>query len=345
MSEEFECWLKNDDALEVLRSLPDNSVDLCLTDPPYGTTNIKWDQLLDFSEVWKELARIMKPDSNIILFGSQPFTSHVILSNAEWFKYELVWNKNKCGSPGLAKKRPMKVHENIMVFANSSKATYNPIMEEGAKYERNCKSEHGYGSGINTHNYGFGNSKIMSSKNDGTRYPKSILHASRNFSAQQTVHPTQKPTNLLSWLIMTYSNPGEVVLDFTMGSGSTGVAAKLTGRKFFGIEKEKEYYDIAKRRISLASFAPVSRGDFQLTTQYPDSSLISKMIADFLRTVPDEKHEDAFHSEIKVIREREKQLRIQIKEDLQATQEGWEELNPAAKKRLIEETYNNLENK
>tara|TARA_R100001015_G_C4634090_1_gene199943 strand:- start:1113 stop:2150 length:1038 start_codon:yes stop_codon:yes gene_type:complete len=343
MSEEFQYWLKNGDALEILRSLPENSIDLCLTDPPYGTTTIKWDQLLDFSEVWKELERVMKPDSNIILFGSQPFTSHVILSNPDWFKYELVWNKNKCGSPGLAKKRPMKVHENIMIFANSSKATYNPIMEEGAKYERNCKSEHGYGSGINTHNYGFGNKKIMSSKNDGTRYPKSILNASRNFSAQQTVHPTQKPTNLLSWLIMTYSNPNDVVLDFTMGSGSTGVAAKLTGRKFFGIEKEKQYCEIAERRINLVSHESVSREDFQLTTQYPDASLINKMISDFLKTVPDNKHEDAFHSAVKVEREEEKKLRIAIKKNLQTNHEHWDKLNGAEKKRLIEETYNNLE--
>ena len=345
MSEEFQYWLENADALDILRSLPACSVDLCLTDPPYGTTTIKWDQLLNFSEVWKELRRVMKPDSNVIFFGSQPFSSHVILSNTDWFKYELVWNKNKCGSPGLAKKRPMKVHENIMVFANSSKAPYNPIMEEGGKYERNCKSEHGYGSGINTHNYGFGNEKIMSSKNDGTRYPKSILNASRNFSAQQTVHPTQKPTNLLSWLIMTYSNRGDFVLDFTMGSGSTGVAAKLTGRKFLGIEREKEYCDIAERRISLAEYDVVNREDFQLTTQFPDSSLISKMITDFLKTVPDEKHEDVFHSEVKISREKEKQLRIRIKEELQTNHEHWEKLTSAEKKRLIEKTYNNLENK
>jgi len=114
-------------------------------------------------------------------------------------------------------------------------------MEEGEPYVR--KSEKGYGSGKNTHGYGFGNQKSFGSKNEGTRYPKSILHASRNFSAQQTVHPTQKPTNLLNWLIMTYSNPGDIVLDFTMGSGTTGVACCNTNRDFIGIELDKEYYN------------------------------------------------------------------------------------------------------
>jgi site-specific DNA-methyltransferase (adenine-specific) len=187
------------------------------------------------------------------------------------FKYELVWNKNKCGSPGLAKKRPQKVHENIMVFQRESKgATYNPIMEKGDAYTRKSKNPEGYGSGQNTHGYGFGNKKMMESNNSGTRYPKSILHASRNFSAQQTVHPTQKPTNLLNWLIMTYSNEGDTVMDFTMGSGSCGVSAKLTGRKFIGIELEKEYYDIAVKRIdevNLLQEGSVTPTDHQLTTQ------------------------------------------------------------------------------
>ena len=144
-------------------------------------------------------------------------------------------------------------------------------MEKGEPYKRQTDNPGGYGSGKNTHGYGFGNKKTFSSENKGTRYPKSILHASRNFSAQQTVHPTQKPTNVLNWLIMTYSNESDVVLDFTMGSGSTGVSAKLTGRKFIGIEKEKEYFEISEKRISSISdktFEPlVTRSDSQLTTQ------------------------------------------------------------------------------
>ena len=277
--------LYNDDCFNVLKTLPDESVDLVLTDPPYGTTAIQWDKVLDFNRMWDELERVIKPKSNIILFASQPFTSLLITSKLDWFRYELIWNKNKCGSPGLAKKRPQKVHENILLFSKESGCTYNPIMESGEPYKRQTDNPDGYGSGKNTHGYGFGKNKSFSSENKGTRYPKSILHASRNFSAQQTVHPTQKPTNVLNWLIMTYSNEGDVVLDFTMGSGSTGVSTKLTGRKFIGIEKEKEYFDISEKRISSIPdkvFEPlVTRSDSQLTTQ----------IHKDMKTTPDKRHE------------------------------------------------------
>ena len=257
--------LYNDDCFNILKDIPDESVDLVLTDPPYGTTAIKWDNILDFNRMWIELERIIKPKSNIIFFASQPFTSLLITSKIDWFRYELVWNKNKCGSPGLAKKRPQKVHENILIFSKESGGIYNPIMEKGDPWKR--FNPDGYGSGKNTHGYGFGNKKFTGGSNDGTRYPKSILHASRNFSAQQTVHPTQKPTNVLNWLIMTYSNPGDVVLDFTMGSGSTGVSAKLTGRKFIGIELDKEYFDISKKRIESVQSNIVDTQQQQLTTQ------------------------------------------------------------------------------
>jgi len=275
--------LYNDDCFNVLKNIDDNSVDLVLTDPPYGTTAIEWDNILDYEKVWVELDRIVKPKSNIIFFGSQPFTSKLITSKLDWFRYELIWNKNKCGSPGLAKIRPNKVHENIMVFSKKSGGTYNPIMEKGEPYKR--FNPDGYGSGKNTHGYGFGNKKSVGSENSGTRYPKSILHASRNCSAQQTLHPTQKPTNLLNWLIMTYSNENDIVLDFTMGSGSTGVSCKLTNRKFIGVELEKEYYDIAEDRIQRIqdnTFEPlVTELDFQLTSQLPVE----------LKTTPDKKHE------------------------------------------------------
>ena len=277
--------LYNDDCFNVFKTLPDKSVDLVLTDPPYGTTSIVWDSVLDFDKMWVELERISKPKSNIILFASQPFSTLLIKSKLDWFRYELIWNKNKCGSPGLAKKRPQKVHENILMFSKESGCTYNPIMEKGEPWKRESKSPEGYGTGVNTHKYGFGKKKFMGGENKGIRYPKSILHASRNFSAQQTVHPTQKPTNVLNWLIMTYSNEGDVVLDFTMGSGSTGVSAKLTGRKFIGIEKEKEYFDISEKRISSIpdkTFEPlVTRSDSQLTTQ----------IHKDMKTTPDKKYE------------------------------------------------------
>lgn len=269
--------------LDIIPTLEKNSVDMVCIDPPYGTTTINWDSIIPFDKLWKMIDYITKPNANIIIFGSQPFTSLVITSNIKWFKYELIWNKNKCGSPGLAHYRPLKVHENIMIFNKpNGKGVYNPIMEEGEEYHRICKNEDGYGNGINTHGYGFGNKKIKELHNNGTRYPKSILHCSRNFSAQQTVHPTQKPTSLLNWLIMTYSNPNDVVMDFCMGSGSCGVSAKVTGRDFIGIESDDNYFDIAKSRIENAQANIITINDYQLTTQIPND----------MKTIPDKKCED-----------------------------------------------------
>jgi len=275
--------LKNENCFDAFKDLDDNSIDMVCVDPPYGTTSIKWDEVLDFDRMWKEIDRVAKPKANIVIFGSQPFTSLVIASNIKWFRYELIWNKNKCGSPGLAKKRPLKVHENIMVFSKETGAVYNPIMEKGDPYKREAKDkEKGYGTGTNTHGYGFGNNVLTGFENKGTRYPKSILHGSRNFSAQQTVHPTQKPTNILNWLIMTLSNPNDTVLDFCMGSGSCGVSAKMTGRNFVGIEMEKEYFEIAKKRIESVPENVVSPSNHQLTTQ----------IHSDMQTVPLEKYEN-----------------------------------------------------
>jgi site-specific DNA-methyltransferase (adenine-specific) len=274
--------LFNESCFDAFKKLPDQSVDMVCVDPPYGTTTIDWDKTLDFELMWKELERIVKPNGNIIMFGSQPFTSLLIVSKLDWFRYELVWNKNKCGSPGLSKYRPQKVHENIMIFSKKSGGTYNPIMEEGGAYRREAKDkEKGYGKGINRHGYGFKQNNNGVSENHGTRFPKSILHGSRNFSAQQTVHPTQKPTNVLNWLIMTYSNPGDTVIDFTMGSGSCGVAAKLTGRNFIGVEQDSEYFAIAKSRIEATEAAIVGPENKQLSTQLPEG----------IQTTPGEKYE------------------------------------------------------
>jgi site-specific DNA-methyltransferase (adenine-specific) len=284
--------LFNKSCFDAFKEIADQSVDMVCVDPPYGTTTIEWDKTLDFNLMWKELERIVKPKGNIVIFGSQPFTSLVIASKIDWFRHELIWNKNKCGSPGLAKYRPQKVHENIMIFSKESGGTYNPIMEEGEAYKREAKDkEKGYGTGKNGHNYGFGNNgkPYLGGENHGTRYPKSILHASRNFSAQQTVHPTQKPTNVLNWLIMTYSNPGDTVMDFTMGSGSCGVSAKLTGRDFIGIEMTEEYFKIAETRISQAEEAVVTTADRQLSTQLPDG----------VQTTPDKKYEQGILESIR----------------------------------------------
>jgi hypothetical protein len=150
--------LFNQPCFDAFKNIEDQSVDMVCVDPPYGTTGIEWDKVLDFKIMWAELERIVKPNGNIIIFGSQPFTSLVIVSKIDWFRHELIWNKNKCGSPGLSKYRPQKVHENIMVFSKQSGGTYNPIMEEGGAYSRIPKDkEKGYGSGINSHGYGFSN--------------------------------------------------------------------------------------------------------------------------------------------------------------------------------------------
>jgi site-specific DNA-methyltransferase (adenine-specific) len=236
------------DCLEIMKTIPENSVDFICCDPPYGTTSIKWDQVIDFNQMWNCYDKIIKPKGVICLFGSQPFSSQLICSKLNWFRYELIWNKNKCGSPGLAKYRPMKTHENILVFYKKPGGTYNPQMEKGEPYSRTSKNPEGYVGKKNEHNYGLKPRKSFT--NNGTRYPKSILNISRDFSAQQQVHPTQKPVPLLEWLIKTYSNENEVVLDNCMGSGSCGVAAVNLNRKFIGIELENDYYNISKERIS-----------------------------------------------------------------------------------------------
>ena len=235
------------DCLELMKELPDNSVDMVCCDPPYATTSIEWDKLLDFDKMWEQYGRIVKPKGVIVLFGSQPFSAQLICSKLNWFRYELIWNKNKCGSPGLAKYRPMKTHENVLIFYKDSGGTYNPQMEVGEPYARKSKNPEGYVGRKNDHGYGM--KPRTEFENKGTRYPKSILNISRDFSAQQQVHPTQKPVPLCEWLVRTYSNEGDTVLDNCMGSGSTGVACVNTNRRFIGIEMNDEYFDICQERI------------------------------------------------------------------------------------------------
>jgi site-specific DNA-methyltransferase (adenine-specific) len=239
------------DCLKLMSTLPEDSVDLICCDPPYGTTSIQWDNIIDFGAMWEQYERVLKPRGVVVLFGSQPFSAQLIVSKINWFRYELVWNKNKCGSPGLAKKRPMKTHENIMVFYKEAGGTYNPQMEKGEPYKRQSKNPEGYVGRKNDHGYGM--KPRTEFENTGTRYPKSILNISRDFSAQQQVHPTQKPVPLMEWLVRTYSNEGEVVMDNCMGSGSTGVAAVNEGRSFIGMEMDESYFELAKSRIEGAN--------------------------------------------------------------------------------------------
>ena len=236
------------DCLAVLAEVPDRSVDLILCDPPYGTTDCAYDDVIPTDAMWALYRRVLAPGGCVVLFGSQPFTSRLVVSNLKWFRYSLAWNKNKCGSPGLAKIRPMKVHEDILVFA-PGRTTYNPQMEAGEPYSRNPPKQ----MRCNRHGYGFAGTKASGIVNTGTRYPKSVLNISRDFSAQQQVHQHQKPLAIMRWLLKTYSNPGNVVLDNAMGSGTTGVACLELGRQFIGCELDPAAFGVAEARIRRAA--------------------------------------------------------------------------------------------
>ena len=224
------------DCLELMKDIPDGSVDAIITDPPYGTTACKWDSVIPFEPMWAELKRIIKPNGAIVLFGSQPFTSALVMSNVKMFKYEWVWNKSLAGNGILAKKQPLKIHENVVVF-NSN--IYIPEMRKGkARWKGGIKDKHGTFSNAEA-------PKVWSDE----YYPTSIIDISGAGMRSGRVHPTQKPVALLEYLIKTYTNEGETVLDFTMGSGSTGVAAKNLNRNFIGIELDEKYFEIAKERI------------------------------------------------------------------------------------------------
>lgn len=256
--------LLHGDCLERMQEIEDNSVNLVLADPPYGSTLNDWDKIIPFDKLWQQYERVLHPSGCVILFGSQPFTSALVMSNPKWFKHELVWDKNKCGSPGLAKIRPMKTHENIAVFSQMDdeefyevhdnllifapgRTTYNPQMEAGEPYSRKSSNPAGYVGRCNNHKYGMKPKTEFT--NEGTRYPKSILRISRDFSAQQQVHPTQKPVSLMEWLVLTYSNEWDTVLDNVFGSCPVGIACMNSNRKFIGIEKDEEYFDIGLKRI------------------------------------------------------------------------------------------------
>ena len=233
------------DCLEVMKGLPDNSIDAIITDPPYGTTCCNWDSVIPFEPMWEQLKRITKKNGAIVLFGSQPFTSALVMSNPKMFKYEWVWEKNRGSNFATTKYQPMKEHENILVFGEG-RTSYYPIKQlraEGglarSKYDVNASNtgkRDGYG----------GIKGVDSGKIGKLRVPRSI----QKFNTEVGYHPTQKPVALLEYLIKTYTNEGETVLDFTMGSGSTGVACKNLNRNFIGIEKDENYFKIAEQRIN-----------------------------------------------------------------------------------------------
>lgn len=231
-------WLMQGDCLERMKEIPSGSVDMVLADPPYGTTQCKWDSIIPLEPMWEQLKRVIKPNGAIVMTASQPFTSILVCSNLNGYKHQWVWNKNNSAGFATAKIRPFAICEDVLVFSGSGKkVNYIPQMTKGR-----LRVKGGYSS---SDNYGIKPTKKISDE----YYPKNLIEIS-NASQKGKVHPTQKPVALMEYLIKTYTNEGNTVLDFTMGSGSTGVAARNLDRKFIGIELDEWYYEIARDRIA-----------------------------------------------------------------------------------------------
>jgi site-specific DNA-methyltransferase (adenine-specific) len=244
MTERIELLMLGD-CLDKLQEIPDGCIDLVLADPPYGTTACKWDAVIPFEPMWAQLKRVTRPASAIVLTASQPFTSALVMSNPRMFKYCWVWEKSKATGHLNSKKRPLLKHEDLAVFY-SKQCLYQPQNLIKKKIPTVSKGDRGL--------KGFGSSGdcYRTASKDATQiyenYPLSIQPFTVAMKAE--FHPTQKPVALMEYMIKTYTNPGDVVLDFTMGSGTTGVAAKRLGRSFVGIEKDPKYFEIAKERIA-----------------------------------------------------------------------------------------------
>ena len=241
--------LRKGNCLEVMKDIPDNSIDAIITDPPYGTTACKWDSVIDFNLMWEQLNRIIKKNGAIVLFGSEPFSSALRMSNIKNFKYDWIWDKKRITNPMMAKKQPLRQHEVVSVFYKKQ-PTYNPVPyiknTVGVLSKKNIGKSHTTGTLVI-------NKLIVSDNSKKTGYPRTLLTqipVINNLSKDKSgLHPTQKPILLMEYLIKTYTNENETVLDFTMGSGSTGVAAKNLNRNFIGIEMDDDYFNIAKERI------------------------------------------------------------------------------------------------
>jgi DNA modification methylase len=235
------------DCLEIMEDIPKDSIDMILCDLPYGiTSRNKWDQIIPFAPLWEQYNRIIKDDGAIVLTAVQPFTSQLIMSNPKMFRYEWIWEKNRSTGFLNAKKMPLRNHENVLVFYKKL-PTYNPQKKTG------CKPVNSYTKTLDGTNYG----KTQASFSGGgqtDRYPTTVQEfkvVKNDNSGGDKFHPTQKPVEMFEYFIKTYTNPGEVVLDNCIGSGTTAIAALRTGRHFIGIEKEKEYCEISRGRINI----------------------------------------------------------------------------------------------
>jgi site-specific DNA-methyltransferase (adenine-specific) len=241
------------DCLDILPTL-DGQVDAIITDIPYGTTACSWDNIIPLEPMWKEVKRLLKPRGVFVTTASQPFTSMLVMSNLKWFKYELIWLKNYSGDFAIAKTRPMKFHENILVFCEGS-TLYYPQYEEYSETTKDIFKNNPISKAFNRNQNSIHRIRTVDHLIDFERgtYPKSYQY----FKAVPVcngirIHPTQKPVALYEYLVRTYTNEGDTVLDFCMGSGTTGVACIQTGRNFIGIEKESQYFAISEKRIRQA---------------------------------------------------------------------------------------------
>jgi len=234
------------DCLEIMPSITDGSMDMILADLPYGTTACRWDTIIPLEPLWEQYKRIIKPNGAIVLTASQPFASVLIASNLEWFKYEWIWSKGRGTGYQIAKYKPLVSHENVLIFGKG-RVTYNPQMRYREK-PRLSKN-----NGTNRQMLVSRGKEYIGDKPLDKRYPITVLDIG-NDNQREKIHPTQKPVALMEYLIRTYTNEGETVLDNVMGSGTTGVVCKRTGREFIGIELNEDYFEMAQGRILAEEF-------------------------------------------------------------------------------------------
>lgn len=232
--------LQQGDCLELMKDIPDGSVDMILCDLPYGTTQNKWDTAIPLYKLWKEYHRIVKKNGAMVFTASGLFTAQLMMSNSSEYKYKYVWEKSKATNFLNAKRQPLRKHEDVLVFYKKQ-PTYHPQMAKGESYSKGVRKDQTTGS--------YGEFKPVLVKSEGLRYPVDVFYFKTAESEGAVTHPTQKPVALLEYLIKTYSNENDLILDNCMGSGSTGVACVNTSRSFIGMELEEKYFKIANKRI------------------------------------------------------------------------------------------------
>jgi len=234
------------DCFKKMANIPDKSINLILTDPPFNLTSCDWDVEINFEKLWKEYHRIIKDNCAILIFGIEPFSSYLRISNIKEFKYDWIWHKSKCGSAFTSKYRPQQKHEIISVFGKG-RVNYYPIMIIGDPYSRVRKSNK---DGAKPNNHKLGVVSDSKTVNIGFRYPETVVNFQQKWRRQDQLHPTQKPVGLCEYLIKTYTKENDIVLDSFAGSGTTGLAAKNLNRQFICIEKDLKFYNICLNRIN-----------------------------------------------------------------------------------------------